>query len=312
MRWLDEVSKVVDGSQQILGPGGKPLRRVPPNRYLPVVVAVRMSLSFPVLLSAVPLYAHDYSMHVDGEKPPPTKVWFSDGGISSNMPLHFFDAPLPGRPTFAINLKDEHPKHKIGEKIGNEQENRVYLPARNSAGRIRHWPKPKDDRPTGLFDFVWSIVTTMQNWRDQIQFPYPGYRDRIIQISQKENEGGLNLNMEPELIRDLSDAGEAAANRLIRRFAPGSDEGGWPNHEQIRLRTFLALAQDLVKHPEVRDPRWDEVAVHADGLDEGQRSLALLLLGRLRDLAREIDEHGSDLVEGAPRPRPQMRITPRI
>jgi len=27
-----------------------------------------------------------------------------DGGLTSNFPIHFFDAPLPGRPTFGINL----------------------------------------------------------------------------------------------------------------------------------------------------------------------------------------------------------------
>ena len=30
--------------------------------------------------------------------------WFSDGGICSNLPIHFFDQPLPLRPTFAIDL----------------------------------------------------------------------------------------------------------------------------------------------------------------------------------------------------------------
>jgi hypothetical protein len=34
----------------------------------------------------------------------PRLCWFSDGGISSNFPLHMFDAPLPRWPTFAINL----------------------------------------------------------------------------------------------------------------------------------------------------------------------------------------------------------------
>jgi predicted acylesterase/phospholipase RssA len=30
--------------------------------------------------------------------------WFSDGGIASNFPIHFFDAWLPRRPTFGVNL----------------------------------------------------------------------------------------------------------------------------------------------------------------------------------------------------------------
>src|SRR5690349_20252806 len=55
----------------------------------PVVVAARMSLSFPVLLSAIPLYADR------GKKGTLTKCWFSDGGLVSNFPVHFFDSPVP-------------------------------------------------------------------------------------------------------------------------------------------------------------------------------------------------------------------------
>ncbi|HYE99877.1 MAG TPA: patatin-like phospholipase family protein, partial [Planctomycetota bacterium] len=72
---------------------------LPPMRDLPVIVAMRMSLSFPLLIGAVPLHAVD----ADSGATVPEPVWFSDGGIASNFPVHFFDSPLPGWPTFAIN-----------------------------------------------------------------------------------------------------------------------------------------------------------------------------------------------------------------
>jgi hypothetical protein len=59
-----------------------------PGDQLPVVVAVRLSLSFPVLIASIPLYAQDGGRH-----------WFSDGGICSNFPVHLFDSWLPRRPT---------------------------------------------------------------------------------------------------------------------------------------------------------------------------------------------------------------------
>ncbi|HET7224829.1 MAG TPA: hypothetical protein VFK69_03855 [Candidatus Eisenbacteria bacterium] len=69
----------------------------------PVLLLARMSSSFPVLLSAVPL-------HLPGEAGgEPRRVWFSDGGITSNFPIHFFDARLPSRPTFGIDLTGAHP-----------------------------------------------------------------------------------------------------------------------------------------------------------------------------------------------------------
>ncbi|HYL04487.1 MAG TPA: hypothetical protein VE075_00500, partial [Thermoanaerobaculia bacterium] len=89
----------------------------PPPESLPVVVAARMSLSFPVLFSAVPLYAIDWTLKANqeakkaGRAPCLDRCWFSDGGIGSNFPVHFFDQLLPGRPTFGINLRPFHPDH---------------------------------------------------------------------------------------------------------------------------------------------------------------------------------------------------------
>jgi predicted acylesterase/phospholipase RssA len=91
---------------------GKGYHVLPSGAELPVVVGMRLSLSFPILISAVPLYT------VSGaalQCKAPECVYelnqkhlqrhlFSDGGISSNFPIHFFDAWLPSRPTFGINL----------------------------------------------------------------------------------------------------------------------------------------------------------------------------------------------------------------
>lgn len=93
---------------------GRHYHLLPPGEKLPVIVATRMSLSFPILFKAVPLWTvntavldaqragsryklkqQDLQQHV-----------FSDGGISSNFPIHVFDAWLPTHPTFDINLTD--------------------------------------------------------------------------------------------------------------------------------------------------------------------------------------------------------------
>jgi predicted acylesterase/phospholipase RssA len=79
---------------------------------LPVIVATRLSLSFPLLLSALPLYTIVPDKIVTDETKPTVKLekadlklnLFSDGGIASNFPIQFFDAWLPTRPTFGVNL----------------------------------------------------------------------------------------------------------------------------------------------------------------------------------------------------------------
>src|ERR1051325_4584550 len=85
-----------------------------PNPWeLPVVVAARMSLSFPVLFTLVPLYAVDFTR--PKEKRDYERCWFIDGGLSSNFPMSLFDQPFPRWPTFGINLTgftEEHPEQE--------------------------------------------------------------------------------------------------------------------------------------------------------------------------------------------------------
>lgn len=314
MSWLDKVAIALEENREpVLDSQGRTLHRLPGDVDLPVVVAVRMSLSFPILLSAVPMYAIDRSLQRGKSAPLATKVWFSDGGISSNIPLHFFDAPLPSRPTFAVNLKGEHPLHRIDpHKPAREQDGRVYLPDNNIQGlQVQHWAPPPDDKPTGLFHFLIQIVNTMQNWRDQIQFPYPGYRDRIVQVSQLADEGGLNLNMPRENIERLADAGEHAAERLDARFRTGE---GWANHRDIRLRSFLALVEQMVRSRSVQDEEWDKVVHQLDSrlYNAAERDMALEVLATMRRLGQDFETRNISLVDKAPKPQPQLRIAPRI
>ncbi|NDZ13850.1 hypothetical protein C7T35_33740 [Variovorax sp. WS11] len=321
MSWLEKTSDALQSArpdgEQVRTQDGKTLFRLPHNRHLPIVVLVRMSLSFPVLLSAVPMYAIDYSGKTAMRQA--KRVWFSDGGIASNMPLHFFDELLPQHPTFAVNLKDEDPvDHAIapGKLDCTTDTNRVYLPNDNRKGLQQFWLEPEAS-PAGITQFLWSIVATMQNWRDEIQLPMPGYRDRIVQIAQKADEGGLNLDMPAGPIGALGDAGDCAAQRLVARFATaagsGIDEDGWKNHKAQRLRTFLALMEDLARHPAMQDPGWDQLIADPElGYNANEKALAQEIRGALNALGLKVEASGATLLDKAPRPRPSLRVVPRI
>jgi predicted acylesterase/phospholipase RssA len=89
---------------------------LPVARDLPVIFAVRMSLSFPALFSMVPLHGKDYRSKRNLKRARITdldKLWFTDGGISSNFPVHLFDDPLPARPNFALNLRSPAPSESV-------------------------------------------------------------------------------------------------------------------------------------------------------------------------------------------------------
>ena len=302
---------------------------------MPVAVAVRMSLSFPLLLSAVPLHAIDFS-RVKQEDRKLERCWFSDGGISSNFPVHFFDSPLPRWPTFAITLAEKHPDYPAG----------IYLPKHNSAGTERwirfEWdPKNKQQlsgsaQLTGFFD---AILGAMQNWSDNTQARLPGFRDRIATVTLAEEDGGLNLNMPPQRITDLSERGRKVGIEFTNRFA-SSNPGSiltWPNHRWVRLRSAVAaLEENLFKinrscaaplNGDVPYDLWagtannDELPSYPWQRVSGsthwkyQRQKAVDMLAALRRCSQALQQDQAEpmpLDVGAPRPRPELRLRPRV
>lgn len=166
------------------------IRHLPEPWDIPVVLAARISLSFPGLISAVPLVALTRENGTDVRVP--TTVWFSDGGMSSNFPMHVFDAPLPDRPTFGINLTT----------LKNRPVGAIVRPTPGS---------PQEPLPVLIDDlrsFGRTILGTMQNWVDNTQITIPGYSERIVTICQGQGQGGMNLKMPPTTITALAELGQ--------------------------------------------------------------------------------------------------------
>ncbi len=113
---------------------GKGFYFLPPGDALPVLVAMRMSLSFPLLFSAVPLWTISISAFKQQNGTADTvynltqadlqRHWFIDGGVASNFPIHFFDAWIPRWPTFAVNLTP-NPKEAFVRPQPDRAPNRV-------------------------------------------------------------------------------------------------------------------------------------------------------------------------------------------
>jgi hypothetical protein len=115
----------------------EPCKPLPAPEHMPIVIAVRMSLSFPLLISAVPLWTADRSRILKDKEtgserlPKLERCVFSDGGISSNFPIHFFDRPLPRWPTFGIDLQNFHPDFP---RDPQDQSKNSYLVRTNAGG----------------------------------------------------------------------------------------------------------------------------------------------------------------------------------
>ena len=207
------------------------LRHFPIGPDLPVVVATRMTLSFPLLISAVPLYQLDYRQ----EPPQLVRVLFADGGITSNFPVHFFDSPLPQRPTFALNLTTFEPwetPDPDDPATGVREPPEVNKQAYASVAHI-----------DSLAAFGGAILSAMKSWRDNAQAQLPGFRDRTIHLKLDKKEGGLNLTMDSKAIKGLNARGQYAGDRLVALFAGDGTKKTkhWNDHRFVRYRTTMSL-----------------------------------------------------------------------
>ena len=311
------VAKMMDGAT----PRNGDYYPFPDVDHLPLVVGARMSLSFPVLLQAVPLYAIDWTLKSNQDGSPALeRCWFSDGGICSNLPIHFFDALLPGRPTFALSLKGEHPDFPVvfpPFKPGQSERTNVWIPKNNSAGTAAMWNRFDQGAPAvPLLSFIGAMVDTMQCWNDNLTILHPGYRDRIVHISHTDDEGGLNLNMPREIIERLAQRGAAAGEALTEKFDPATGDG-WHNHLWVRYRVLLAMLSDQAGSimnavDPARSPTLLQLVADPPSykLETSQQPIAASVNGSLLELAHHLGAKGA-LAERAPHPRTDLRGRPR-
>lgn len=312
MAYMDGCARTIsDESAARLPGGGRGFLRFPMGPELPVVVATRMSLSFPLLIAALPLWEIDYDDPAEQAR----EVLFSDGGITSNFPVHFFDAALPTRPTFGLNLtalEGQAPE-------GVEAQGAAVGPLPAASGKAPDSPRSI----ASLLQFGGALKDAMQNWNDNLQARQPGFRDRIVPIRLAAGEGGMALTMREEKIRDLSARGRAAATLLTDRFADGSGGtySGWNNHRFVRFRVTMAATEVFLTsfdhaYAAPDDAFTDSYRSRAEAavdrppyaLGAGQLTVALARADRY--CASDAGSAQGDLTDGAPRPRPVARVVP--
>jgi hypothetical protein len=71
----------------------------------------------------------------------------------------------------------------------------------------------------GLFAFLVSIIFSAKDWQDNLQSAQQGYRERIVHVALKPDEGGLNLDMPSTTIGLLSKYGADAGDTLNKEFS---------------------------------------------------------------------------------------------
>jgi deferrochelatase/peroxidase EfeB/predicted acylesterase/phospholipase RssA len=293
-----------------------------PQDQLPIVVAARLAMSFPLLISAIPLWAIDYEPRRANRKL--ERCWISDGGLCSNFPIHLFDSFVPKWPTFGISLL------KRGKY---RPEERVWLPDIHSEGRADSWYRFADSKGplSQLAGFLVSLWLAAWRWNDTTMMRMPGVRDRVVRVLLEDKEGGVNINMSHDDIKNLADNyGKPAAEAFLKKFAIDQSPG-WPEHRWVRFnRLLIALreqiegftfAADLGRHtqplrdqvnssrgkPPLRGPSHGCTSPSEGPLDDDQvRELRVLLasLSRLESMFDQAGDHKPYISV----PRPSLRV----
>jgi predicted acylesterase/phospholipase RssA len=311
---------------------------------LPITVAMRMSLSFPILIGAVPLYtiAQAAFRRKNGkEKLELTKEdlqrnWFSDGGISSNFPIQFFDSWLPSRPTFGIKLASLPPeafnKNKTQVKadavsVVTATENleeqpdtvdvdqdtlckSVYIPKAN------HPPTQEWVAIPRLGNFIQAIWSTAQNYRDNTQSMLPSYRERVVQVRLSNEEGGLNLSMDSDTINRVVKKGDIAGQKILNYF-------NFEHHQWVRFRVLMGLLETELTNmeKELRQEKWNCEKLAKDQRenkeypyrrdDENWVNEAVERVKKMQTLVQDWSDSPVFTVK-PPLPEPVLRVTPEL
>ena len=308
------------------------LRRLPAMADLPILVPVRMSLAFPLLLSAIPLHRKRFLPQGSGVI---ERVWFSDGGIISNFPIHFFDSIIPTRPTFGIDLAEVSSLGVLDEAAVLPKTNRVVEPGwidieagDANAGNTRRAPS--------LLKFLTSIITTLHGWNDATQMRVPGFRDRIAEIRLGPGEGGINLRMSKTLTLELAERGRRAGQLLCEHFVPSiyrsptlpvdsTIKTTWSNHRWVRFRTAAKLLEEAFAGLRLAELKTKNdasaiLALHLNQpsykMSKAQAQGSIAAYEKLIELAEWFESERQQLGhrvydEEYPKPHCQLRIRPR-
>jgi hypothetical protein len=171
------------------------------------------------------------------------------------------------------------------------------------------------------------LVYSAKDWQDNLQSTLPGYRERIVHVYLKPNEGGLNLNMDQPTIDALIGYGREAGEKLCNEF--DFEEHRWRRflvamarmeetldevtkaYDQVpgQFGEFLKeFERDYVPYKQPPPPPHPETTAYRQDTKERVDEM----LGRAQQLADLGKKWGTTIRRGTiPSPPTHLRITPK-
>ncbi|MGH8640303.1 MAG: patatin-like phospholipase family protein [Burkholderiales bacterium] len=146
----------------------------------------------------------------------------------------------------------EPPERNLGKRIldlHNQSAKLAPAPSGGAGSDIVVLPRPEDTVPLEwqhicypdavepgfrtVPGFLWAVVKTMQNYRDNTQAALASYRERVVQVRLRPDEGGFNLAMGKTVIEGVVRKGQSAGEKLDQEF-------NMEHHQWGRLRVLVS------------------------------------------------------------------------
>ena len=311
------------------------LRELPAGG-MPVAVAARLSLSFPLLFSCIPVHAIDYEMPRAQRRL--RRRLLTDGGLCTNFPIHLFDTAHPRWPTFGLML---------GRRIAAHDAEAVWLPDHHRAGRADNWSRgvpgagdgPEPGPVQGLLGLLGGMLTAALHWNDHLTSRLAPVRNRVLRIALRPGEGQLNIAMPgATILRMAHEYGTAGGRLLVRHFAGehGQPSAVWREHLYVRavseirmlgrhLRGYAraaagqgfspslaSLLSDASRGRPLRAPPGRVPDLAGAGLTPSQARALEAATQAIVALERALDQDDTALGPYEPQPPMQMQMRARI
>jgi NTE family protein len=189
------VSDVTERRMVVLPRDAKELGWVSPD-YVPVALAVRMSMSIPLFFEPVSFTNPETGVeHI-----------IVDGGMLSNFPLWLFDAPQgqeAKRPTFGLKLIRKNTRSELA---------RPDFDLKSEFLRLL--------RRAETLGYLWSLVETMMEAHDRFYIEQEKF-DKTIDIDTL-GVGTTEFDLSGERKKELYESGRQEAKRFLDKIEAGT------------------------------------------------------------------------------------------
>ncbi len=220
-----------------------------PAAQLPIVVAARMSLSVPILFQAVPLLGFD--LQVEAEDMKLQRLWFTDGGVVSNFPIHMLDKALPRWPTFGVTVEEEGRLRSSSTRLMKSFV--PYFSDMDESDRMvfggQFWRDFNETRQAprwkGVSQFLAGVLKIALDGEDQSHLRMPHVRNRVLRLYTNRAIGNaFNIKVNAEKIQEVNDRSIEGGKNLVMAYLSEIKNDKmppslWTDHRWVRLQMLI-------------------------------------------------------------------------